>query len=298
MRALTRIVFAWLLCACSFTRDPVSIEGSETQFGVFSLLVSGADSASVLVVRFPPAPSVLHPGWEGVGGATVAIVAGADTIPLTELPPDDRGCASGMAGDRPPGSSGCYRGLVPGGIRAGSSYALLADVPGFGRVNGLARVPFPPEVLAPAEGERLSADAVNGAWPRVLIRLQPGAGTQRIEATLTTPQDPTRTCEAGFQGGERGAQGLIVLDLREADSVSVPFSAACFTSTGRAPVGEMPGVLRFLAVDSAFVRYAEAALENDNEALLSSHTRAGIDRGIGFFAGAAVAERRVVLTGS
>ena len=298
MRALTRIILMSLFCACSFSRDPVAIEGSETQFGVFSLLMAGSDSASVLVVRFPPAPSLQHPGWEGVGGATVSIVDGADTIPLAELQQDSRSCASGMAGDRPPGSSGCYGARIPGGVRAGGAYALIADVPGFGRVNGFARVPFPPVVLAPFEGERISANAVNGTWPRVLIQLQPGAGTQRIEATLTTPRDSTRTCEASFVGGSVGVQGLIVLELDEAEGVAVRFSASCFTSTGREPIGEIPGVLRFVAVDSVYVRYAKAALENDNEALLAPYTRAGIDRGIGFFAGAAATERRVVLTGS
>ena len=296
MRAIRYVPLLVFVAACQWTRDPVAIEGAQTQFGVFSVLRAGSDSASVLVARFIPDPSPLHPGWEGVGGATVRLVAGADTIALVEQPSESRACASGIGGPLPTIASGCYRALIPGGIVAGASYELLADVPDFGRITGRTTIPFAPSVITPEEGAVLPADRVNDQWPTVRLRIATPPGTGRLEAQLL-PRDPNRTCEAYFLAGTAGILGLLVLDPEEAESIDVRFGARCYTTSGTVPIGELPAVIRAVAYDSAYARFAELALDRGDQALLSKYARAGIDRGVGYFAGAAVTERRVVITG-
>ena len=285
-----------LLSACEFMRDPVAIEGSETQFGVFGILTAGTDTASVMILRFTPEPTRSDPGWEGVGGATVRLIAGSDTIPLVEQPSGSRACARGVAGDRPPGASGCYRAAVPGGINSDAIFRLVADVPGFGRVTGSATIPRAPVILAPAEGAALPVDIVGNQWPVVRLRIDVPPGTQRLEATLTS-RDPARTCEVHFLTGIGSVYGLLLLQPREADSVVAPFRARCYTSSGPEHLGELPAAIRVTAFDSTYARFARDVFDDASQTLLSPHTRAGIDRGVGYFAGAAASERRVVLTG-
>ena len=296
MRAIRYMPLLALLGACQWTRDPVAIEGAQTQFGVFSVLTAGSDSASVVVARFIPDPGPLHPGWEGVGGATVRLVAGTDTITLIEQPSESRTCASGFGGQQPALASGCYRAMIPGGIVAGASYGLIADVPAFGRIIGGTTIPFPPSIIAPEEGAVLSADRPNNEWPTVRLSIEMTPGTGRLEARLM-PRDPNRTCEAYFLAGAAGIQGLLVLDPAEAQGIDIRYTARCYTTSGPVPIGELPAVIRAVAYDTAYARFAEVALDEGDQALLSPYARAGIDRGVGYFAGAAATERRVVITG-
>ena len=296
MRLAASVIVGALLTGCEFTRDPVAIEASETQYGVFAMLRAGVDSTTVLVARFLPSPSPNGLGWEGVSGANVRLVAGADTIALTELPFTAASCAVAIGG---PAASpaGCYQGSIPGGIQSGSTYGLVVDIPDFGRIIGSTTVPAPPVIVSPVEGAVLPVDFVDNNWPSVLLRIDAPAGTERIEVTLA-PNEPGRTCEAHFLEGTGGVQGLVVLDEQDADGIVVRYRANCQAGAMREPVGELDALIRAVTVDPVYARFAETVLDEFPSGLLQQHTRAGIDRGVGFFAGSAAADRRVVLTGN
>lgn len=288
MRALLRLLGLVPLAACGgLLRDPVGIPGMETQYGVHSLLVAGADSASVLVVRYPPAPAPSEPDWEEVTDATIRLVAGADTLDLALGAP---GCTRTFNGTP---MARCYRAGVPGGIVAGRTYGLLVDIPGFGRITGTTRIPTPPVIVSPSEGTRIEATFTNNQWPTMPIRLDVAADARRVEVALLE-QDPQRECQVHFLS----ARGILILDADEAAQLSPSrFTAICYTQSGPQPLGELPVVLRAVSYDAEYARYAEIAFDAASGSILKTHARAGIDRGVGYFAGAAAAVVNVVMTG-
>ena len=295
---LHAVTGAVLLAGCGFIRDPIAIDASETEHGVFGVLYAGSDTATILVAEFPPTPPPGDFGWKGVSGATVRLVAGQDTIALSELSASAPPCVTLAGfGANVGRTEGCYRAILPATIQPGSTYGLVVDIPQVGRISGITTVPQVPVIDAPTEGTTFTAEFTNDEWPSMLLRISPGALTERLEAMLIE-SDPNRVCEAHFLEGTAFVQGLMRIDPEDADSVPALFRAACHTSTGRAPLGQLPVTIRVVAFDANYEHFARVLIDEHSDAVLRRHTRSGIDRGVGYFAGAAVAERRIVLTGS
>lgn len=286
MRALLSLLLLIPLATCGgFLRDAVGIEGMEMQYGVHSMLVAGADSASVLVLRYPPAPPPFQVGWEEVTDASVRLVVGADTIALAL----GASCASTFYSNAH--VARCYRAAVPGGIAPGASYGLLVDIPGFGRITGATRIPEPPVIVSPAEGARIDATYANGVWPTLPLRVDLAADARRVTIALSE-QDP-RECQVNFIPG-----GVLVLDASASGKLTTEqFGAGCFAPGGPQPLGELPVAIRAASYDAEYAKYAAIAFDRPSDSILETHARAGIDRGVGYFAGAAVAVVNVVVTG-
>lgn len=293
MRAILRAASLCVIAGCGFVRPPTEIENLEPQFGVFSLVRAGSDTISVLVARFPATGQV-----EGVSGATVKFIAASDTLVLIEQPASDTTCARNSFDGNALSIAGCYRAALPSRVQIGATYGLVADVPGFGRIVGSTRVPTPPTITSPAEGARIAAAHSNGQFPAIPLRVEAPADAERLEATLTA-RDPNRRCEAFFIRYFGGAFGVLVLNADESETIEAQFLANCFTQSGPPqPLGELPAVVRATTFDSAYARFAEVAFDRSSGSILQRHARAGIDRGVGYFAGSATAEVRIVLTGS
>jgi hypothetical protein len=293
MRAILCAASLCLATACGFTREPTAIENLEPQFGVFSLVRAGSDTVSVLVVRFPASGEV-----QGVPGATVRFIASGDTVVLTEEPTSSTACVGDSFDGTPRNIGGCYRAAVVGQVQVGAVYGLVADVPGFGRVVGSTRIPAPPVVAEPTEGSRFAASFRNGSWPTMPVRVEAPVGTARIEVTLI-PNDSMRRCEAYFIDYSGGAFGIMAVDPEAGETLAARFLANCFTpNSGPQPLGELPALFRATTFDSTYARFAEIAFDRQSGSMLLRNARAGIDRGVGYFAGAATAEVRIILTGS
>lgn len=132
-----------LLTACE--RMPTSLQFSGDDYVVHSMLVAGATTADVLLVRMAAGGGAFGGGMHGVPvtGAVVHIVDGADTVPLST---PGRPCAWAHEAV---GADGCYSGQLPGPIMPGGSYGLLITLPGGRRVTGQTSVPLTPVITEP-----------------------------------------------------------------------------------------------------------------------------------------------------
>lgn len=288
MRALVRLPLLALVAGCGFLRDPVALDEMSPQFGVFSVLQGGSDTASVLVVRFPTTTDDGR-GWDGVAGATVRLVTGTDTIALVEEPAASDAC---IALRTPVEVGGCYRGVVAGGVTTGATYHLVADVPGFGRINGTATIPGAPTILSPVAGTRLRLGQQYGDRPTMHLGIEAPPGVARIEALLV-PNDPARECEAYLTSALGGWR--LAMDPEDARDVTVGYFAYCRSQSGGQPTGELPVILRASTFDAGYARFAENVFDDSPQALRQEAARVGIDRGLGYFIGSGVAEVELVL---
>ncbi|HEX2167679.1 MAG TPA: hypothetical protein VHG09_10650 [Longimicrobiales bacterium] len=203
-------VFTYIL-ACSVAvqacevRDPLDITLTEDQAAVMSVLSAGDSIARVLLTIIPGTYDPLNPSaelnWIPIGDAHVRLVAGADTITLSS----QRGAASNACLTDPAYETsparwllpGCYVGMVPGGIRPGASYGLVADLPGRGRIEGRTTVPAEPVILQPAAGAAIDTWTSGGPqseptkvqWSGVaedrMLELRVRSGDEECRVSLT-----------------------------------------------------------------------------------------------------------------
>lgn len=204
VRAAAGAALAVLAGACDFSHPPTYLPADEDQLLVGAVLHAGSDSAAVLLVRVgteqgpPPAVSGAAVRIVGPGGAGVLAEVTGPALPC------DRTTAPAVTG--PPVPTGCYVGVVPGGIRAGAEYRLEVDVPTGERVRGRTVVPLPPVIHAPAEWQRVRgeqtqnpytwmASAVDLRWTAAGAVTLTGSAGRAWSAEVAEPR-----CVATLQG--------------------------------------------------------------------------------------------------
>ncbi len=287
------LVFA--AAGCGLTRDPAALDFDERQLGVYSVLRAGADTVSVLVIRYSEKGGSFQPAFEPVAGADVRIVAGADTVRLVAELPGFRGCLVPPQPGAPEFSvsEGCYTGVLPGGVRAAARYELLVRLPTGERVRGFTQVPRPVEIVAPVANLELRPEPDDAGFVLSLrLDVPPEAGL----VTLTV-EALDEECLVSPASEAIGPGQPIPLGVPGADSVVVRLAGASCRINGT-PVqrDSIPARLRFAAYDTAYARYFMAT--NGRGSVLRSRAAAGLDGALGVFAGVAIADRRIVLVPS
>jgi hypothetical protein len=304
---MLRIAAAALLLAaagCSFLRDPTPIEALGENAVVHAMLVTGADTVQVLVVRVGPGtdPNLgENVAVRPLVGADVRLNAGAGDVRLTESAP----CYSQYEfGGGPPGeqpqTAGCYTAVLAGGVRPGAAYSLRVGLPGGGTIEGQATARAALSIREPQPGTRLHVRSP-GEPPRTLaVRVSgaEGAGGANVDflslaAFRGGSVVPNAACSVVYSHGvqsEVSADGVIQTRLH---------GVSCVERTNPDGTGDRPfrpdslrTRLRVTAYDSAYVRYLAQTGEN---AVSVREARVGLTSGLGLFAAAARADRDIVL---
>jgi hypothetical protein len=283
MAILTRAALLVALLANGCERSPTLIDVAQRSIAMHALLIAESDSATVLLTRPARATGQLGSArTEPVVNAHVRLVHGADTIFLSST----RGCVRtlGMDADTA-ANAGCYSGRVPGGVRPGGTYGLLAIVPGEAPIHGTTRVPVPPQILEPdptAEPPVLSLRG-RGPSPTALTTRWSGA-EPRARTELRFVTDPG-DCISIEQPHQRWGPYVAVIG---ADTVTVMASTSCGQ---RLLAGRYAARLVVTVYDENYTRYLTAT----DELLRHLTTQAGITGALGVFGAAASSAVPVVL---
>lgn len=304
---MKRIAAAALLLAgagCSFLRDPSPIEALGENTVVHAVLMTGADTVQVLVVRVGPGSNpntgenvTVRP----LVGADVRLNAGAGDVRLAESAPcySEYEFGGGAPGGQPR-TAGCYTAVLPGGVRPGAAYSLRVGLPGGGTIEGQATARPALTVREPQPGARLHVRPL-GENPRTLaVRVSGAEGSAAADVDFLPLAAfrggsvvPNAVCSVGYSSGIRpevSAEGEIRTLLH---------GTSCVERTNPDGSGDRPFRpdslrvrLRVTAYDSAYVRYVVQSGEN---AVSVRDARVGLTSGLGLFAAAARADRDIVL---
>lgn len=302
---MKRIATAALVLAaagCSFLRDPSPIESLGENTVVHAVLVTGADTVQVLVVR-------AGPGTDPTTGENVTVrpVVGADVrlgeVRLTESAP----CYAGYdLGGGPPGeqprTAGCYTTVIPGGVRPGTAYTLRVGLPGGGTIEGQATARAALSILDPQPGARLHIRPTFENTQTIAVRVSGGEGAAAasvdflpLAAFRGGSAVPNPLCFVEYPRGveeplEVDAEGVVRTSIRDVTCVERTDS----NGGGNRPYrpDSLRARLRVMAFDSAYVRYLTQTSEN---AVSVREARVGLTSGLGLFAAAARADRDVVI---
>ncbi|HEU0078099.1 MAG TPA: DUF4249 family protein, partial [Longimicrobiaceae bacterium] len=157
---MRRALLALLAAAagCELVLPPTGID-VEPSVQLNALLRAGVDTVAVLIERTGAEQGSLR--TVPVSGARVRLSGPGGEVVLREAPAGFAPCVREFdyTDQQPvprPIGPGCYAGVVPGGVRAGATYSLAADLPGRGPVSARATVPHPPEPVTPTEGARFA----------------------------------------------------------------------------------------------------------------------------------------------
>ncbi len=306
MGVLSRVGLLILLLAMGCTRAPGVFEFTEEHVVLHAVVAAGMPTVSAIVTRFTPGTPALQP----VPGVALQFITGTDTLPFQEVTSDGGTCAAEEGFDVRFNRAGCYRVAIPGGVRAGGSYALRARFPNGQVASGAVTVPEVPTLLAPLGGIRV------GVRNRGEVRIEQ-VGDLRALAPLasfpvrwTRPEGAARmevTLGAGtvFRGGQRvsGAQCTLLQtggaerDVIAFDSLTLAlFEVSCRQGGNFVAWDSIHARLAVTAFDSAYARYADEVLDSRRrEAVRAPRVSAGIQGVLGLFAGAAAATRDVML---
>jgi hypothetical protein len=293
-----------LLLAAGCEREPTRIELPDDQVTVQSVLVAGADTVRLILARTGYDPVSRQVVGEAIVGAHVEVTGGGQVLLLESAPPGViclRAASWGWWGDDV-AQPGCYVGVLPGGVQAGTEYELRAILPDGAIVRGRALVPDPPEILAPPPGAR-----VPGTWTHTLapgligqlpLRLEWAAreGTAGIGLVGSLgaafyqgePQTwpgcrLTRPRQTAFHGSATSADwDLAVVDcllrLEPDGHAVIPDSVAV--------------VLTVVAQDTGYTRYQASGW---GESIRIADVSIGLDGAVGVFAGIAPSRRSIIL---
>jgi hypothetical protein len=278
-----------------------------------ALLRAGVDTVAVLIERT---------GTEGgslrtvpVSGAQVRLSGPGGEVVLREAPAGFAACVREFDGASPepvrqPIAAGCYAGLAPGGVHAGGTYSLAADLPGHGPVTARTTLPHPPEPVTPTEGARFAmrplypgpGDPPAGSDALVLRWRTRRAGEQVIPSTAPGAVFRGGRAVAGAECGVylRGL-GQVVVDGRMrdgfADSLAVRGEiGGCGEWTGSGPSRQF----RPLRADSVEVYLHLTALDSvytrarGGDALREGSASVGVTGAYGMFVGLASSRRRIL----
>jgi hypothetical protein len=298
MEVLMRfLVAALLVLASACTRDPARFEYTEASVAVHAVLQAGSEQATVLITRFQPGGVPL----QGVSDAEVRLLRGAETLRLTPATADEAGCPRSV-GTEPATDAipGCYAARVPHGIRSGERFELWIELPGGGSVHGRATIPDAPELRAPTEQARLVLDARTppSGTPSGAVR---ELGTVEVR---WTPLAAGTRLEVGISAGPPASgapQGTVcavgaprVASPGSVGSTGLPiFAVGCMRDGTPERWDSLEARVLVTAFDTAYARYAAQVI--GQESILRSHAAAGLSGAYGVFAGAATAERRLLL---
>lgn len=304
---MKRVAAAALLLAaggCSFLRDPSPIEALGENAVVHAMLVTGADTVQVLVVRVGPGTNpntgenvTVRP----LVGADVRLDAGAGDVRLTESAPcySQYEFGSGQPIEQPQ-TAGCYTAVLPGGVRPGSAYSLRVGLPGGGSIEGTATARPALSIRDPQPGARLHVRPL-GETPRTLVVRVSGAEGAAAANVDLLPLAAFRgggvvsnaVCAVGYSFGTRPEVSA------EGEIRTLVHGLSCVERTNPNGTGDRPFRpdslrvrLRVTAYDSAYVRYLAQTSET---AVSVREARVGLTSGLGLFAAAARADRDIVL---
>lgn len=286
-RAAGAAALAAVAGGCELLHPPTYVGGDPDQLVVHAVLVSGSDSALVVVARVgtqEPTP---------VSGAQVRIMGGGGTAVLPELPWMNHNCrpVPETPGQPPRRDTGCYAAPVPGGVQAGGEYRLEVDLPSGQRVRGRTVVPAAPVLHAPEERLRLPARVTE--W-----------GTLRSVGTFTlrwTAEGPVSVRGEGSRGWVREAELRCGASLlREGllperpDSLRFHVEAiGCAAPPDNQSVRPDSVEMRVFvtAYDSAYVHY----FQNSEGGIPLERASSGLEGAFGLFASASTAYRNVIV---
>lgn len=288
---------------CEFVRDPAGIDLVGEQIMVHSVLKAGSDTAAVFLTRVRPGSGNSGPSVSPISGATVRIVAGGDTVQLTEAPAGFASCIVAFGSASSQIGPGCYAAVLPTGIRSDTEYRLLASMAGGGgAIQGAATIPSTPEILRPDPNARfvVQRQYTGQGFPgEISVRLRSGAGTGGVQLDLQTT--------AVFAGGVRVSDAVCQLEYPRgltrpatSDTAVITIFNPIFCWRWATPGTALPveydslhARLLVTAYDTAYVRYA--AMIEDDASVQQRRYAAGVSGALGLFAGAATADRRITL---
>ena len=269
----------------------------EASISVHAVLRAGSDTASVLLLRYEPGQ---EEPFRRLSGAGVRIASFRGTLHLQEAQQGFADCTRSRNPYIPPGAiqTGCYAASVTGGIRAREPYELHVALPSGDSVLGSAVIPAAPVLLAPGSGTRLVVRTDGQGLP------EPGMGVFRVR--WTAPPEAARI-EVGVEPRAVYHQGYPLTGVTcvleggssprdPAPSDSAVYSvSASYCRRGETPVPWDSVVARLVVTvyDSIYARYAREVLST--ESVRRGRASAGLQGAVGVFAGAASAERRLVL---
>jgi hypothetical protein len=311
---MRRALLALLVAAAGC--DPVlppAVVDLEPSVQLNAMLRAGADTVAVLIEQTGTEGSSLR--TVPVSGGHVRFSGPGGEVVLREAPAGFPACVREFDHTGPqavplPIAAGCYAGVAPGGVRAGATYSLAADLPGLGPVTARTTIPHPPEPVYPAEGARVPLRAIH---PQVAMVVSDALVLRWRTRSQGETVVPSTAPGAVFREGRAvpGAEcamylmgdGETVLDGRMrdgfADSVVVRTQlAGCAEWTGAAPPGQfrpfrpdsVEVYLHLTALDTAYTR----SREGRGDAVREKNASVGISGAYGLFVGMASARRRIV----
>jgi hypothetical protein len=295
-----------LLLATGCTRAPAVFDYTEEHVALHAVVAAGMPTVSAMVTRFTPGTRALQP----VSGVELQLLVGTDTLPFAEVPLNGISCTGEEALAESFSGAGCYRATVPGGVRAGGSYALRARFPNGQVATGALTVPEVPTLLAPSGEVRVGVRNRGQILIEQVDGIRASARLASFPVRWTRPEGAARIevmLGAGtvFRGGQRvpGAQCMLrqtggaERDVIAFDSLTLAlFEVSCRQGGNFVAWDSIQARLAVTAFDSAYARYADEVLDSRRrEAVRAPRVSAGIQGVLGLFAGAAAATRDVML---
>lgn len=270
---------------------------------VGSVLSAGSDTVFVSLVRVTPRPYSQESTARPIQGAEVRLQGDIATVGLTEGPPGFPPCLTYHSSNREAATIPCYAAVFPGGVRPGGSYRLSILLPGGGTIEGAAKVPHTPAVIAPEADTRWIRRG-SGDIDTLRVRWSASPGTAGVGFALQSHRVfykgalvANADCTIYLLGSSRPSVHR-VLDSPRTDSASLTYDV--IQCTGRvgtdAPFPFRPDSVQarliVTAYDTAYTRYREGP---GGSSVRPEHITAGITGALGVFAGVASAQRRVTL---
>lgn len=305
MGVLSRTRLTLLLVAAGCTRAPAAFDYTEEHIALHAVVAAGMPTVTAFVGRFTPREGALQP----LSGVELQLLDGMNTLPFAEGQPNGASCTGEEALAESFSGAGCYRVAVPGGVRAGGSYALRARFPNGQVASGAVTIPEVPTLLAPLGGVRVGVRNRGQMLIEQASEIRALARLASFPVRWTRPKGAARmevTLGAGtvFRGGQRvsGAQCTLLqtpgadTDVIARDSlVFALFEVDCRQGGTFVAWDSISARLGVTAFDTAYARYADGVLNSRREAVRAPRASAGIQGVLGLFAGAAAATRDVML---
>lgn len=292
MAALSVPLATFLVAGCGSGDNPIAPRELEQRVVVHSVLQAGADTVAVLLTRTPrhfsPGPA---DSFTPLTGALVRLIAGEDTLYLTEQSATGNRCATSDGGPVGEMGTGCYLGALAGGVRAGESYELVVEHPAHDIIHGRATVPTPPAILEPV----------------ALTTIEVGANSAIGERLGPLPirwsdVEPGRRLELAIRMGGEGCWVEIVADRRHGGTFGIELTGLdstavvdrwIYCAAGHQPVDSYPATLYLTTFDSAYTTYRQK--NADFISTPQTDASAGVEGALGVFAGAATARIPITL---
>lgn len=298
-----RLLLGAVAIACAFVaceREPLSLSFSNGVLGVYGFLVAGSDSVRVAFVRYDPNVRPFRASFAPVRGARGRLIGEDRALTLSEVSgrAGFLSCFQPHRGEPRDSAGGCYVTAVPEGLPPRTRYELELTTAGGDRVTGVATVPDTIGITRPSAGARLTVPSTGFDAATLVIDWNVPRRTRRLEVDLRPADERCRlhfeiVAESTVVAASPGRPA--VLDGRPPGAVTARISGVgCFNEIGEpAPWDSVPARLVVAAFDSAYARYADAALSGG--AANHDAVSVGLENAVGVFTGVARREVRIVL---